>query len=171
MIISYVASFAMAIFLGVSEGAQPLFGQAYGQKNEKDLKYYFRVRAIIDLIGSALVFVILLFIGNTISRMFGADTETAQFVANVMPKYSWGFILMSLNTIISAYMYSTKRTGAAVIMNILRSFGFTTLIILVLPLIFDGDIIWFTFGIYEALSLILGAMLLIVSERKGIIFK
>ena len=56
-------------------------------------------------------------------------------------------------------------------MNILRSFGFTTLIILVLPLIFDGDIIWFTFGIYEALSLILGAMLLIVSERKGIIFK
>ena len=60
MIISYVASFAMAIFLGVSEGAQPLFGQAYGQKNEKDLKYYFRVSAIIDLIGSALVFVILL---------------------------------------------------------------------------------------------------------------
>ena len=161
----------MAIFLGVSEGAQPLFGQAYGQKNEKDLKYYFRVSAIIDLIGSALVFVILLFIGNPISRMFGEDTETAQFVANVMPKYSWGFILMSLNTIISAYMYSTKRTGAAVIMNILRSFGFTTLIILVLPLIFDGDIIWFTFGIYEALSLILGAMLLIVSERKGIIFK
>ena len=170
-IISYVASFAMAVFLGVSEGAQPLFGQAYGDKNEKDLKHYFIVSAIVDFVGSALVYVILLFVGTAISGLFGADGETADLVASVLPKYGWGFILMALNTIISAYMYSTKRTSWAVIFNVLRSFGFTTLITLALPAIFGGGIAWFTFGIYETLSFILAVILLKVSERNGIEFK
>lgn len=170
-VISYVASFAMAIFLGVSEGAQPLFGQAYGDKNEKDLKHYFIVSAIVDFVGSTLVYVVLLFVGKAISGLFGADGETADLVAKVLPMYSWGFMFMSLNTIISAYMYSTKRTTWAVAFNIVRSFGFTTLITLVFPMIFGKNIIWFTFGIYEALSLILSITLLRVSERKGIEFK
>lgn len=40
-VISYVASFTIAIFFGTSEGLQPLFGQSYGARNEKDLKFYF----------------------------------------------------------------------------------------------------------------------------------
>lgn len=170
-VIGYVASFAMAVFLGVSEGAQPLFGQAYGEKNEKDLKHYFRVSALVDFIGSALVYAVLLFVGKAISGLFGADGETAELVASVMPKYGWGFIIMSLNTIISAYMYSTKRTTWAVVFNVIRSFGFTTLITLALPAIFGGNIIWFTFGIYEALSFVFAVVLLKVSERNGIAFK
>ena len=78
---------------------------------------------------------------------------------------------MSLNTIISAYMYSTKRTTWAVVFNVIRSFGFTTLITLALPAIFGGNIIWFTFGIYEALSFVFAVVLLKVSERNGIAFK
>ena len=38
-IISYVASFSVAIFFGTSEGLQPLIGQSFGAKNEKDLKF------------------------------------------------------------------------------------------------------------------------------------
>lgn len=170
-VISYIASFAMAIFLGVSEGAQPLFGQAYGDKNEKDLKHYFTVSVIVNLVGSSLVYVALLFVGGAISGLFGADGITADLVTSVMPQYGWGFILMSLNTIISAYMYSTKRTSWAVAINVVRSFGFTTLITLALPAIFGGNIIWVTFGIYETLSFVLAVVLLKASEKSGIKFK
>lgn len=170
-IISYITSFAVGIFLGVSQGAQPLFGQTYGEKNDKDLKHYFRVSALVDLIGSALVYVIVLFAGSGISRIFGADTTTAEYVAIALPKYAWGFMFMSLNTIVSAYLYSTKRTIYAVILNLIRSFGLTTLITLLLPLAFGGEFAWFTFGIYEALSFALGVILIFVSERKGIIYK
>lgn len=103
--------------------------------------------------------------------MFGANPETASYVANTLPKYTWGFMFMSLNTIYSAYMYSTKRTTYAIILNIVRSFVFTTLITLVLPLIFGGEMAWYTFGIYEALSFVLAFFLLKVSERNGIIYK
>lgn len=170
-VISYITSFAVGIFLGVSQGAQPLFGQAYGEKNEKDLKHYFRVSAAVDFIGSALVYVVLLFVGNAVSNVFGADTTTAEYVAAALPKYAWGFLFMSLNTIVSAYMYSTKRTVPAIVTNLVRSFGFTTLITLALPAIFGGEVAWLTFGIYEALSFVFAIVLLKFSERNGIIYK
>lgn len=170
-VISYVASFAAAIFLGVSEGAQPLLGQAYGEKDEKSLKYYFKACFAIDLFGSAIVYVALLFVGNAICSLFGADAETSGVVTRALPAYGWGFIVMSLNTIVSAYLYSTKRTIWAVELNVFRSFVFTTLITLLLPALFGGTIIWYTFGIYESISLALAFVLLKSSERKRIIFR
>lgn len=170
-VISYVASFSMAIFLGVAEGAQPLFGQCYGEKNDLDLKYYFRMGAAINLIGSVLVFVLLLFIGGFVSKLFGADEASVSFTVKALPQFSWGFILMSLNMIISAYLYSTKRTKYAVVQNVLRSFVFTTLIILTLPALFASEIVWYTFGIYEGLSLIVATVLLKVSEKNGIVYR
>lgn len=170
-VISYITSFAVGIFLGVSQGAQPLFGQAYGEENEKDLKYYFRVSAAVDFIGSALVYVVLLFVGAGISKIFGADAVTTAYIVKSLPKYAWGFVFMSLNTIVSAYLYSTKRTNPAIIANLVRSFGFTTLITLALPAVFGGEFAWFTFGIYEALSLIFAVILMKSSERGGIVYK
>lgn len=170
-VISYVASFSMAIFLGVAEGAQPLFGKSYGEKNDSDLKYYFRMGAIINIVGSVLVYVLLLFIGGFVSKLFGADEATVAFTVKALPQYGWGFILMSLNMIISSYLYSTKRTKHAVVQNVLRSFVFTTVIILALPALFGSAIIWYTFGIYEGLSLIVAIVLLKVSEKDGIIYR
>lgn len=73
---------------------------------------------------------------------------------------------MSLNTIISVYLYSTKRTIYAVVLNLARSFGFTMLITLLLPLAFGGEFAWFIFGIYETLSFALVVILMLVLERK-----
>lgn len=52
-IISYLSSFTMAVFFGASEGRQPLFGQAYGAREDDNLKHYYRVGQIISIFGSA----------------------------------------------------------------------------------------------------------------------
>lgn len=51
-IISYLSSFTMSVFFGASEGMQPLFGQAYGAKDDDDLKHYYRAGQLISVIGS-----------------------------------------------------------------------------------------------------------------------
>jgi Na+-driven multidrug efflux pump len=45
---------------------------------------------------------------------FGVDEDTARVIMNAMPRFTWSFLLISLNTIISAYLFSTKRTKEAV---------------------------------------------------------
>ena len=170
-IIGYVASFSVAIFFGTAEGLQPLFGRCYGAKNETDLKYYFRSGLIINFVGSVIIYILLLFAGEPVCVMFGADPETLKFTVQSMPKYAWGFSVMALNTIISAYLYSTKRSVQAIIMNVLRSFVFNLSVILLLPELFGADAVWHTFGVYESMVLAAAVILLRRSEKNGVVFR
>lgn len=90
---------------------------------------------LIDLIGSTLINVVLLFVGGPICKMFGADALTLACTVQYMPRYAWGFIIMSVNTLISAYLYSTKRTKQAVILNLCRSFLLDSAVIFAVPAI------------------------------------
>ena len=170
-IISYVASLATAIFAGASEGLQPLFGQTYGAKNEKDLKWYFRAGLLISLVGSVLFVAACMLFGGPICTIFGADANTLDYTVQYLPSYAWAFIIVGLNTMISAYLYSTERSGYAIILNICRSFVLNIAVILLLPKLLGDSIIWLTYGISECAVLLVAIGLLKYSERNGIEFK
>jgi len=55
--------------------------------------------------------------------------------------------------------------------NVLRGIVFTSIVILLMPVIFGNEAIWYAFAVYEAISLILAIILVRISEKTGIIFK
>ncbi len=168
-IICYIACFSVSIFSGTAEGLQPLLGKSYGAKEEKDLKYYLHAGLIIAVTGSVLVTGGILLLSRPICVLFGAEGETLERSVSCMPKYAWGFVVQAANVIISGYLYSTTRTAHALIINILRSFVVNSLVILILPRIFGPEIIWYTFGIYEAVVLVVSVFLLFYADRNGAI--
>ena len=170
-IISYLSSFTMSVFFGASEGMQPLFGQAYGAKEDDNLKYYYRAGQIISIVGSVLCVAIYVIFPHFLCKLFGTDGETLEFTAVHMWEYCWGFIIGSINTLLSAYFYSTKRSGQAIVLNVIRSLVMNTLVIILLPKIFGNAVVWHTFGIYEVLVLIIAFALKKGSERDGIVYK
>lgn len=170
-IISYLSSFTMSVFFGASEGMQPLFGQAYGAKKDDDLKHYYRAGQLISIIGSALCVAVYVLFPHLLCQLFGASGETLEFTSIHMWEYCWGFIVGSINTMMSAYFYSTKRSGQAIVLNIVRSLVMNSLIITLLPKIFGSIIVWHTFGIYEVIVLIVAIVLKKSSERNGIVYK
>jgi len=170
-IISYLSSFTMSVFFGASEGMQPLFGQAYGAKEDDDLKHYYRAGQLISVIGSAFCVAVYVIFPHSLCRLFGADAKTLEFTVLHMWEYCWGFIVGSINTMISAYFYSTKRSGQAIALNLVRSLVMNSLVITVFPIIFGNGIVWHTFGIYEVLVLIIAVALKKGSERNGIVYK
>lgn len=170
-VISYVASFTLAVFFGTGEGLQPLFGQSYGAKAEKDLKYYFRVGMTISVVGGIAVIGLIILFCRPICRMFGAEPGVLDYVVEAMPFYAWGFVPMAVNAMVSAYLYSTKRSGYAIVLNVLRSLVVSAAVILLVPAVFGADSVWLTFGIYELVVAVISVVLLKVSERNGIVFK
>ena len=56
-------------------------------------------------------------------------------------------------------------------MNLCRSFLLDSVIIFAVPAVFGGNAVWLTMGIYEALALLLGVVLVRTSERGGITFR
>ena len=170
-VISYVASLAVSVFSGAAEGLQPLFGQTYGAKEEKDMKWYFRSGMLISFVGSIVIVGLCVLFGRPICALFGADAETLEYTLRYLPQYAWAFVVVGLNTMISAYLYSTERSGYAIPLNICRALVFNTLVIRGLPALAGEGIIWYTYGIAECAVLVLAVILLKVSERNGIRFE
>ncbi|MCM1124988.1 MAG: MATE family efflux transporter [Lachnospiraceae bacterium] len=170
-VISYVASFTLAVFFGTSEGLQPLFGQSYGAQAEKNLKYYFRSGMIINIVGSIAVIGLIILFGRPICVLFGAEPDVLDYVVKAMPLYAWGFVPMAVNAMISSYLYSTKRSGYAIVLNILRSLVVSVAVILLLPAVLGADSVWLTFGIYELIVAAISVILLKASQKNGLAFK
>ena len=168
-VICYAASFAAAAFAGTAEGLQPVFGNCYGAKREDDLRWFFRAGAVISVAGSAGITVIVLLLWRGICFLFGVEGASEEMAMRAMPQYSWGFIMQAVCVIVSGYLYSTTRTRQALVINILRSFVFNTAVILLVPVIFGADAIWYTFGIYEGLTAIVSVILLRRADRNGAI--
>lgn len=169
-VISYIVSFAYAVFIGVSEGMQPLFGQSYGDRNADDLHYYKRRGMIVSFIGSAVVYAIIMLLGRLICRMFGADAAATELAVSAIPQYCWAFLFASLNTILSAYLYSTKRTKESVAVNVLRGLVFTPLCVVALSFLTNGALLWFTVGIAETITFVSAMAITKRSESGGVKF-
>lgn len=71
---------------------------------------------------------------------------------------------------ISAYFYSTRRSGQAIALNIMRSLIMNSIVITFLPKAVGDGIVWHTFGIYEMLVLIIAVFMKRFSERNGITY-
>lgn len=121
--------------------------------------------------GSLICFAGYLFLGSHLCRLFGADPETTGFAVEQMWKCCWGLVIASINTLLSAYFYSTKRSREAILLNVVRGLIANTAIILILPRILGRGVIWHTLGIYELIVLVVAFVLLKFSERNGIIYK
>ena len=159
-IICNIAAFSMAVFYGASEGLQPLFGQSYGAKNKRDLKFYYKAGMGISFFGSIFITVLVVFFSRNICVLFGADEVTLKYILRVLPQFAVGFIVMALNVLLSSYFYSTERTMQAICISILRSIIVNAAVIMILPYIFGESIIWFTLLIYEAIVLVVALALL-----------
>ena len=170
-VVSNIAILSMGIFTGASEGLQPLFGQSYGAKNEKDLKFYFKAGLSISAVGSAVITVLAILLGKQICGLFGADATTTEYVAAALPQFAVGFIITAVNVMISAYLYSTERSALSTSISILRSLIINSAVILILPHMFGNGAIWFSLLVYEAIVLVIAAILLRRSERNGIQFQ
>jgi len=170
-VISYVVSFAYAVFIGVSEGMQPLFGQSYGDKNSDDLQYFKRWGMIVSFIGSAVVYGLIIVLDKAICRMFGADAAATELAVSAIPQYCWAFLFASLNTVLSAYLYSTKRTKESVAVNVLRGLILTPLCVVALSFATNGALLWFTVGIAEAITFVFATAITKRSEHGGIKFE
>jgi Na+-driven multidrug efflux pump len=169
-VMSYLTSFSMGIFFGVSEGLQPLIGQSYGKKDAGELRFYFRSGLAINLLSSLAVYAILLVWGKYVYLLFNSDPELLRTTAAALPKFGWGFLFIALNLMVGAYLYSTKRSAQAAVIMFCRCVAFNSVLILFLPRLLGSEIVWYAAGIAELCGFLVAALLLRRSEKNGVVF-
>lgn len=170
-VISYAGSLFASLMYGLAGGLQPLYGQSYGAKDDKSLRYYIKSGLIMSVIGGIILFTATFFIGKPVCVIFGADEAAVNIVVNALPKYCLNFVFAASSAVIASYLFSTKRTRYAVPLNICRSIVFNFLCINFLPMLFGENFVWYTVAVAEAICIVIAVTLWKFSERKGIIYK
>lgn len=119
-VLSFIYSLANAVFSGVAQGLQPLWGNSYGKQDTKKINEYFHVGMAVNLMLSILVSAGLIFFDESAIRIFSQDQELINTASKTLPVFSLSFIPMALNLIYTSLLYSTKRTKQSNIIAICR---------------------------------------------------
>lgn len=170
-VIGYAGSLFASLMYGLSGGLQPLYGQSYGAKDDKSLRYFIKSGLTMSGIGGLVLFGMTFVIGKPICMIFGADKSAVSIVIDALPKYCLNFVFAASSAVIASYLLSTKRTQYAIPLNVCRSIVFNFLCINFLPLIFGESFVWYTVAVAEGFCFCIAILLWRISERNGIVYK
>lgn len=158
-VLSFIYSLANAILSGVAQGLQPLWGQCYGRKDTEEMDWYLRSGIIINTILSIVIYGVLFFFDAPVIRIFNKEPELVQTAAAALPLFALSFIPMAYNLIYTAFLFSTKRTGASNVIAVSRGVVLKALAIFFIPLIAGRKAIWIAPFVAEILTLIIAVAL------------
>lgn len=158
-VLSFIYSLANAILSGVAQGLQPLWGNCYGKRDTDEMGWYFRSGMTINFILSLFIYGGLYFFDVPIIRIFNSDAELVSSASAALPVFSLSFIPMALNLIFTAFLFSTKRTGAANAIAISRGIVIKALAVFLLPALFGIDAVWFAPLAAEVITLFIAVFL------------
>ena len=158
-VLSFISSLANAVLSGVAQGLQPLWGRCYGREDMEEMDWYFRCGNIISGILAVLIYGVLFLFHEPVICIFNRDPELVQTASAALPVFSLSFIPMAWNLIYTAFLFSTKRTGAANMIAVSRGIVMKTVAVFGMPVLFGSDAVWVAPLAAETLTFVLALRL------------
>ena len=166
-VIMYVNLFFLAVFIGFVIGAAPLIGYNYGADNRLELKNLFRKSLVI--IGTAAVAMLgaAILLAKPLAQIFvGYDKTLMDMTVRGFIIYSVSFLLCGFN-IFGSSMFTALNNGLiSAAISFMRTLVCQIAAVLILPLFWGLDGIWWSIVAAELAALILTVICFIVFRKR-----
>ena len=165
-VIMYVAFILMAMAFGYSMGVSPIVSYNYGSGNHAELQNVFRRSLVLVAIMGAVTVVLAECLATPLSQLFvGYDEGLFALTRKAFMIYCLSFFLAGFNMFASAFFTALNNGIVSGVIAFGRTMVCETTAVLVLPLLFGMDGIWFAIIVAEVLALMLSASLLLRYRR------
>lgn len=153
-VIMYANFIFIGVFFGYSAGVAPVVGYHYGAGNHKEMQSLLK-KSLVIMTGFSLILTVAAeFLAGTLSGIFvGYDLKLLELTTRAFMIYSISFVFMGYNIFGSAFFTALNNGAVSALISFLRAFVFQILFILLLPMIWGLDGIWFAVTAAELLSL------------------
>lgn len=166
-LLMYVSLIFSALFVGYSNGIGSVFSYHYGAQNHGELKNL-RKRSL-TLIGIASLAMFVL--SETLARPFSA--LFLQDAPNLLPDAVHAFRIVSvcylftgLAVFSSAFFTALSNGQVSALISFLRTFVFELGAVLLLPLLFSIDGIWYAIVFAELMAAVVGSIFMVTLRKK-----
>lgn len=158
-VIMYVSFIFAAIFIGYSIGSAPVVSYHYGAGNHEELKGLFRKSLCLIAVWSILLTAAAILTAQPLARIFvGYDAALTALTRRGFCLYSLSFLITGFNIFGSAFFTALGNGAVSAAISFLRTLVFQIAAVLLLPLIFALDGIWFSIVAAELLALLITAI-------------
>ena len=155
-VIMYVSFIFVSVFLGFSVGTAPLIGYNYGADNQKELKNLFRKSLTLVATLSAIMTASAILLSRPLAEIFvGYDLVLKEMTARGFMIYALSFLLCGFNIYGSALFTALNNGLISSGISFIRTLVCQISALILLPLIWKLDGIWFAIVAAELVALLL----------------
>ena len=156
-----------AVFWGYNVGAAPLISFQYGAQNHQEIHNLFHKSMMLIFSASAAMFLLAETLSGPISSLYvGYDPGLMALTSRGFLIFSFNFLFAGI-AIFSSSLFTALNNGLlSALISFLRTFVFQIGSILILPLFFGIDGIWFSLVLAELLTMTVGLCLIAGNRKK-----
>lgn len=166
-VIMYVNFIFIAVFLGYSMGSAPVIGYHYGADNREELKNLLgRSLAILCVMAVVLTGLAELLALPLSSIFVGYDEALLAMTTRAFQIYSLSFLVCGFNIFGSSFFTALNNGLISAAISFLRALVFQVAAVMLLPLVFGLDGIWFSILVAEGASLTLTVFCLVKYRKR-----
>jgi len=163
----YVNMIFLAAFIGYSIGTAPVVGFHYGAQNHGELKGL--LHKSVGIIGVFSIGMLLLgfVLARPLSQLFvGYDPELMDLTVEGFYIFALSFLFAGFAIFSSGFFTALNDGLTSALISFLRTLVFQIAAVLILPLVWGIDGIWWSIVVAEAMAVVVGALLLIIKQKK-----
>lgn len=153
--VMYVGFIFAAVFLGYSIGVAPVIAYHYGAKNQSELKGLFKKSNTLVITASFLLALISFLLSQPLAKMFvGSDSSVLEMTVTAFHFYSISVLFSGFSIFGSAFFTALNNGVVSAAISFLRTLLFQIACVLILPIFFKIDGVWYSLFIAEILAMI-----------------
>ena len=165
-VLMYVNMIFLAAFIGYSVGTSPVIGYHYGANNQTELKSLLKKSGSIICAFAICMFMFAEVLANPLSGIFvGYDEALMDMTINAFRIFSFSFMCAGFSIFGSAFFTALNNGLISALISFLRTLVFQVIAVLVLPIFFGLNGIWFSIVTAEIISVIV-TLAFIFGKRK-----
>ncbi len=166
-VMMYVSMIFCGAFIGYTVGVAPVIGYHYGAANTNELRSLLK-KSVVIVSGFSVCMVALAFIlASPLSKLFvGYDETLFEMTRNGFFIFSLSFLFMGFAIFGSGFFTALNDGLTSAAISFLRTLVFQIAAVLILPIIFGLDGIWWSLVAAEAMAVVVWIIFLVAKRNK-----
>lgn len=161
-VIMYVGFAFGSMFIGYSIGCAPLMAFQYGARNHKEMRNLLKKSLVIIGTGALATFTVAQVSADLIAGIFTSyDQELRELTTFAFRAYAGSYLLMGFSIYMSSLFTSLCNGKISALISFLRTLVFELGAVILLPLVFGANGIWFSVVVAEIASVSLAGFCLL----------
>lgn len=166
-VIMYISFIFSGTYIGYSIGSAPIISYHYSAENKEELKTLLKQSIILLGITSVVMTICAEILAKLLASVFVSyDNNLLEMTTNAIRIFSISFIISGFNIFASSFFTALNNGVVSAIISFVRTLVFQVIMILVLPVLFGLNGIWFAVVVAEILALIVSVILIIKNKKK-----